>query len=300
MLPPLLAHGMKVAEPTHVALAPCGHAVAEPIGLRRELPVELVPIEFLLLQHGVPPGLEMREAPIHPARQAAVEPYGGVRQAFEKTAVVADEDHRRTQALQLAFQPLDRRQIEVVGGLVEQKDVGLRCERLRQGGATALAAGQGRGLFLAGQTELLEKVAGTIRVVARSQTRLHVGERILEGAEIRLLGEVANGRARLDEARAAIRLDEAGGDLQQGGFAGAVPADKASPLARRDGQFGVLDEGCSAERQSDVLECQKWRCSHLRFRDTSGVRMQVRCWVSEGGRVRFFVVPFGSIGWTSA
>ena len=136
----------------------------------------------------------------------------------------------------LAFQPFDRRQVEVVGGLIEQKDVGLRCEHLRQGRRRRLAAGQARRLFLAGQTELLQKIAGAIRVVARSQTRLHKGKGILEAAEIRLLGEVANGRARLHEARAAIGLDEAGGDLQQGGFARAVAADKASPLARRDGR----------------------------------------------------------------
>ena len=47
----LLAHGVQVAEAAHVALAPCRHAVAQPVGLGDELAVELVVLGLLLLQH---------------------------------------------------------------------------------------------------------------------------------------------------------------------------------------------------------------------------------------------------------
>ena len=80
--------------------------------------------------------------------------------------------------------------------------------------------------------------------------------------EVRLLRQIAHGRARLHEARAAIGLDEPGGDLQQGGLARAVAADEAGPLAGRDGQFGALDQGRAAEGESDVLEEQKRRKRH--------------------------------------
>ncbi len=91
-------------------------------------------------------------------------------------------------------------------GSSSKQDVGLRRQRLRERRATPLPAGQRRGLFLTGQPELLQQIAGTIRIVARSEPRLHIGERVLERAEIRLLREVADCRARLHEARAAIRL----------------------------------------------------------------------------------------------
>ena len=45
---------------------------------------------------------------------------------------------------ELAFQPFDGRQVEMVGGLVEQQDVGLGREHAGQRGAAGLAARQVR------------------------------------------------------------------------------------------------------------------------------------------------------------
>ena len=69
----------------------------------------------------------MGEAAVHAAGEAAVEPDGGLGQALEEAAIVADQHERRAQALQLAFQPFDDRQVEMVRRLVEQQDVGLRA-----------------------------------------------------------------------------------------------------------------------------------------------------------------------------
>ncbi len=152
---------------------------------------------------------------------------------------MADDDQRATPALQLAFQPFDGRQIEMVGRLVQQQDVGRGRQHPRQRRAAGLAAGDMRGVFVAGQPELLHEIARLIMVVAGAEAGLDIGQRRLVVAEVRLLRQIADGGAGLHEAAAAVRLDEAGGDLEQRRFAGAVAADQADaarptiPTARR-------------------------------------------------------------------
>ena len=55
------------------------------------------------------------------------------RNGFEEPAVVRDEDHRRVQRLELAFEPLQARDVEVVRRLVQQEQVRVpgqgACER---------------------------------------------------------------------------------------------------------------------------------------------------------------------------
>ena len=121
-----LAHRLQLAEPAHVALAPGGDAVAQPVLLAHDLAAELVLLALFLLEDRVAPCLEMRKALVEPARLAAVEPDGGACDALEEAAVVRDDDDRRRRAVELVFQPLDRGEIEMVGRLVEQQDVGLR------------------------------------------------------------------------------------------------------------------------------------------------------------------------------
>ena len=60
------------------------------------------------------------EPDLGPAERSAVEPQATFRQPGEKGAVVADDDERALEAPQPILEPLDRTQIEVVGGLVEQ------------------------------------------------------------------------------------------------------------------------------------------------------------------------------------
>ncbi len=89
-----------------------------------------------------------------------------------------------------------------------------------------------RGVFVAGEPELLDQIARLIMVVAGAEAGLDIGQRRLVVAEVRLLRQIADGRARLHEAAAAVCFDDAGGDLQERRFAGAVAADQADPLAR--------------------------------------------------------------------
>src|SRR5438132_329352 len=83
-----------------------------------EVGAELVLFARLLLQHRVAPGLERLEALIEDPGDAAVEPDRGARDALEQPAVVTDQDDTGANSGQLALQPLDTGQVEMVGRLV--------------------------------------------------------------------------------------------------------------------------------------------------------------------------------------
>ncbi len=91
------------------------------------------------------------------------------------------------------------------------------------------------GVFVAVQPELLHQIARLVVIVAGAEASLDIGQRRRVIAEIRLLRQIADGRARLHEAAAAVGLDGAGGDLEKRRFAGAVAADQADALARGHG-----------------------------------------------------------------
>ena len=63
---------------------------------------------------------------------------------LEEPAVVGDEDDGGVELDQVPLQPLQRGDVEMVGGLVEQQQVGLGGEGAGQRGAGQLAAGEGR------------------------------------------------------------------------------------------------------------------------------------------------------------
>ncbi len=78
-----------------------------------------------------------------PARSAASRP-GRARSSTvrgtKEAPVVADQDEGGADALQLGFEPLDRRQVEMVRRLIEEQHVGLRREGTGERDAAALAA----------------------------------------------------------------------------------------------------------------------------------------------------------------
>ena len=168
---------LQLADPAHVALAPAGDAVAQPVLLGDDFAVELVPVAFLLRQHGVAPFLEMGKSALEPPRLAAVEPDRAARQRRKEAPVVADDHHRAAAGIEIALQPFDRRQVEMIGRFVEQKDIRRRRQHPRQRGAARLAAGEVRRIFLPGEAELLKEIAGGMGVVARPQPGLDIGER---------------------------------------------------------------------------------------------------------------------------
>ncbi len=64
------------------------------------------------------------------------------RHGLEEPAVVRDEDHGGVERVELALEPLEVRDVEVVRRLVEEEQVGVAAERARERGARQLAAGE--------------------------------------------------------------------------------------------------------------------------------------------------------------
>ena len=126
--------------------------------------------------------------------------------------------------------------------------------------AAQLAARQRVRVLRAVEAQLLQQVAGLMRIVGGAEAGLDVGQRVGVARQVRLLGQVAHGGARLHEALAFVGLHQAGGDLQQRRLAGAVAADQAHPLPRRHGQLRPLQQRRAAEGEMDVAELDEGRC----------------------------------------
>ena len=166
---PRFAKRVQVGEPLDVALAPRGDAVAQPMLLGDDLAVELVLVALLLGQHLVAPVLEIGEAALDAAGLAAVEPDRAARQVGEEAAVVADHHQRGAAAFELALQPFDGGEVEMVGRLVEQEDVRLRRQHAGERRAARLAAGQMRRVFAAGRARAAPASGGPVRAVVRPE-----------------------------------------------------------------------------------------------------------------------------------
>jgi hypothetical protein len=169
LVAPLLAHILQGAHPPLVALAARRHSVADPIEFGEDLAIQFVAVPFFLLQHLVAPRFKIAEAPLQPPDLPTIEPERGARKILQEAAVVAHQHEGRAHARQLRFQPFDRRQIEVVGGLVEDQHIRVGSQRTRQPRPPRLAAGKVPGVFRAAQAQGFQQVLGAIRVVTGRQ-----------------------------------------------------------------------------------------------------------------------------------
>src|ERR1700690_3016563 len=111
-----------------------------------DLAVELVALELLLLELHVTPGLERAEALIEAAGAATVEPDRGAGQVGKQPLVVADQRKRRTAFGEPRLKPLDHDQIEMIGRLVEQQNLGSWAQGPDQSRAARFAARQPPGI----------------------------------------------------------------------------------------------------------------------------------------------------------
>ncbi len=212
-----------------------GDAVMRPVGLLGDPFLQAFESGFLLGEERLGPGLERGEALLEHAQLAAVEPPDPAAQRGEEGAVVADDDERAAEAGEVLLEALDGRQVEVVGRLVEQQHVGLADQRAGERRAARLAAGERGDAARRVDPQALEQALGAVAaelgVLARRQAGLRRRKRGRVGREVRLLRQVGDGRARLQEALAGVELDQPGERLEQRRLARAVAADEADPLA---------------------------------------------------------------------
>ena len=190
---------------------------------------------------------------------------------------MGDEDHRALVLLQVRLEPRDRLGVEVVGGLVEEQQVGVLQEELAERNAAALAAGE------LGDARVhrrdLQGVGGLLKAAVQvpDALRIHVGLQavILERELLGLLAlGVAHDRhdlvvARLDGAQPGDRLVDVLADgllLVEGRFLlevadgealdGAGHALDVLVLAREDPEQGALARAVRAD-EPDVGALQE-------------------------------------------
>ena len=122
-------------------------------------------------------------------------------QVGEQAAVMADDGEGGARFGERLLQPFDRDQVEMVGRLVEQHDVGVGGEHANDRGAARFAAGELRRIGLRVDAEVVHQRAGAIRVVGLAKAGEDEIERRRVAGEIGLLRQVAQARVGLDEAR---------------------------------------------------------------------------------------------------
>ena len=136
---------------------------------------------------------------------------------LQQPAVVTDQHDAGPHAGQFAFEPFDARQIQMIGRLVEQQDIGRGRQHAGERRAARLTAGQSGGVLVAGQTEPFQQIAGPVSVFIRfaHQACLDIGQRGREPGQVGLLWQIADRGAGLGESAAAIRLHQTRGNPQQ-------------------------------------------------------------------------------------
>ena len=166
--------------------------------------------------------------------------------AVEQVAIVRDQDQGAGEFGEAVFEDLEGGDVEIVGGLVEQQDVGGLEHEAGDQDAGLLAAGEaGDGAIeLAGIEEKALGPAGDVNGMALEDDVVAVrAESLAEGL---VLVELLAGLVEVDDAEgggavdgAGIGRDLAGEDAQQGGLAGAVEAEQA-------------EAGAGSEREAEV------------------------------------------------
>ena len=208
---------------------------------------------------------------------AAVELEDPAGDVVEEVAVVGDRDDRALVLGQVLLEPGHRLGVEVVGGLVQQQQVGRAQQQAAERHAPALAAGErahvrvrrrqaqgvhrvfelgvevprvGRFDLRLDLAELLGRLLGVVgrQLVEAVEQRLGLGDAVLDVAldvlalvQLRLLLEHPDGRARRERGLAAVLLIDPRHDPQERRLARAVVAEHA------DLRAGV-------ERERDVVE----------------------------------------------
>ncbi len=230
-------------------------------------------------------------AAVEDADGLVVDVAGQVADAVEEVAVVADHDDHALVVGEELLQPHHRRDVEVVGRLVEQQHVGLGEQRLGEQHAhlqravdvpQVLVVDLGRhaevGEDLGGvallrvAVELLELLlelaqarAVGVREVGLGGERGHLGLQLpdhrvahhhhVEHAHVvaarDVLLEPAHALAGLEEDLPGGLLQLAGEDLEEGRLAGAVRADQAIAVAGGELQADVLEQHLLAEGHAE-------------------------------------------------
>jgi hypothetical protein len=248
--PNALAHGQQPAAAAFVAGAPRRDAAEQPMLLALEGPVQAPGLLRLGCGDLLGPGVEVGVALVEPADRPVLQPEGLGGDPLQEGAVVADDQGRGAGGGELGLENFDGQDVEVVGGFVQQEDVGLFGEGPRQGGAPDLAAGEAPRRLVATQPEDFQGRLGFMR---RGAARDGVVQQGLAG-DLGFLRRIGDPRPRRDRALAAVRLGLACQDPQQRRLAGAVAAHQAGAAPGVQPQVDAVEQHQGPVGQADILE----------------------------------------------
>ena len=218
------------------------------------------------------------------AEFAAVKVGDGLDGAVEQAAVMADDEAGTGEAGEPGFEPEGGFEVEVVGRLVEQQEVGGGEQGGGEGDAHAPAAGVavdragllrrvkaepgqdgrgpgGGGVGLDGAealVDLRQAGGGGAVLLGEEGGALGVGlqHRVEQGLRPgwRLLPHLREAGAGAEPDLAAVDGKLAGDGLQQRALAGAVAPDQADAAAGVDAQVGGVEQGAPGDPQRHVVD----------------------------------------------
>ena len=260
---PLGAQGLEGADAALVPGAPCLHSLTQPGFLLGELLVECSPLLLLRLQRGTLP-FEVGVVIAGPACEVPPVEFDDACGEFpQEGAVVRDEEEGRLDLEQEVLEPEDRFEIEVVGRLVQQEDIGLSHQGAGQQDASLQSSGKTLELFLRRQVHLLHQILHT-----------DIGLPILLGAadaeagmdhlENRPRDPIRHflGKPREDDSvrlgdLAFLRFLLAGDDAHDAGLAGSVAPHQTDALARIDLKVDLIEQWSVGVAEGDAAELEK-------------------------------------------
>jgi hypothetical protein len=205
----------------------------------------------LLAPPGVPRALEEARAPA-----LELEHRGADR--LEEPAVVGDEHDGGVDALQVALEPFERRDVQVVGGLVEEQQIGVTGQRAGERRAGQLAAGEGREVAVEVLVAEAQPVEGRVDALApgvaagvlepRLRARVRVERGRVRGAVGHRVLELGQPRLEREQVAAALQHVVAQGELAVARRALVVQRD-AHVLG--EGELPAVDRtlGCQHPQQ---------------------------------------------------
>ena len=241
----------------------------EAVEVLLDLPGVLVLGRLVLAGHGRRLGTRTAapvEVLLHSARQqlqpaVAEQSQDVVADALQEVAVVADENERARPAVEEVLQFGERLDVEVVGRLVEQQDVGLGHQQPQQLQAPPLAAGQvadRRPLRVAAEAEPLQHLPGRELLLAHREAPLDLLDRLqhaTRGIELaELLGQM---REAYGLAGPHASRDRAYGPLQQpqqSGLTAAVHPDDPDPVTGPELPGQMFEKPTVTDLDGDVLD----------------------------------------------
>ena len=216
---------------------------------------------------------------------AAVEMQDLVDRGVEQVAVMRDDDDGARVVGEMVLEPQRAFEIEIVGRLIQQQEVGCREQRCRQRHAHPPAAGKFRAgalLIRGGEAEAAEDGGGARRRgmgIDIDETGLDFGDPVRIGGGIGFLeqrgalevglehhrdqarravrgflGEAADGPARRDRDAAGFQRQVAANGVEQSGLADAVAAHETDAGTRRNLRRALVNEQAAGDPDRNVCD----------------------------------------------